>query len=520
MVGRGLQGGSRRTGAVAIGLVVAALVTPVLSEAPGRARTPRPTQPQPPVCFECFWEHQDPALRHDLLRYYESYRPEDPLVEAERRLVLARLRGVAASAEETFRGFASLLPRERDPLRRLLVVETLAFAAGGAGRKPARYFAKAAKAADQCGQTSKARIYRSLAEGRFEPRFGSTLIWRRPRVPLDTEAYVLGASAVHVRPGWRVGVQADRTVRDWLSNQLWFAFPRRPLGRDDLLAWHEGARVRDLLGFVDVVTVPLMGALAARQGGRWLAADEAGTFRFEVLDDKVQYPTTRVSGELALLMDTHGISALVAPAMDAKVDLVVGCADTAGKVEAAYHLAQRGVHVYFPCDRFVGDLVGHDAGGTLIGSAPIRPEPGGAVIGDRPIRFRLDETVVVEDANLPGELQYYDGPARYFARLREFVPARIERVRVEGGGQSDRVVRRAEEVGAAAIAVRVWTEEDYRPVRQWLAASAVRRAVLFHSAPYTPGYRLFEEFPRQTTFGDTRPLFLGPQGAASSPTGS
>lgn len=517
---RSLQVGPRWPRGVAIGLFVAALGTPVLWGAARRPRGPQPAVPQLPVCFQCFWEHQDPALREDLLRYYDSFRPKDPLVEAERRLLLARLRGPDSAADkEMFRVFASLLRRERDPLRRLLAIETLAFTAAGAGREPARYFAKAAKAADRCGRASKARIYRALAEGRFEPRFGATRIWRRPRVPVETEAYVLGASAIRVRPGWRVGVQADRTVRDWLSNQLWFAFPRRPLGRNDLLAWHEGARVRDLLGFVDVVTVPLTGALAARQGERWLAADEAGAFRFEVLDDKVQYPTTRAAGGLALLVDTHGISALVAPAMDAKVDLVVGCADGTGKVEAAYHLARRGVHVYFPCDRFVGDLVGHDAEGTLIGSAPIRPDPGGAVIGDRPIRFRLDETVVVEDASLSGELQYYDAPARYFARLRELVPARIERVRVEGSGESERVVRRAEEIGATAIAVRVWTEEDYRPVRDWLGRSAERRAVLFHSAPYTPGYRLFEEFPRQTTFGDTRPLFLGPDGAASSPPG-
>ena len=32
--------------------------------------------------------------------------------------------------------------------------------------------------------------------------------------------------------------------------------------------------------------------------------------------------------------------------------------------------------------------------------------------------------------------------------------------------------------------------------------------MLFHSAPYPAGVRLFEEFPGQTTFGDTRPRFL------------
>lgn len=131
-----------------------------------------------------------------------------------------------------------------------------------------------------------------------------------------------------------------------------------------------------------------------------------------MLRDKVLYPTNWVAGDLALLLDTYGISALVAPALDAKAGLVVECRDFPGKGEAASHLARRGVHVYLPCDRFVGGLVGHDPEGTLIGSAPIRPEPGRAVIGNRPVRFRLDETGVVEDASLPGELRYSEGPAR------------------------------------------------------------------------------------------------------------
>jgi hypothetical protein len=53
----------------------------------------------------------------------------------------------------------------------------------------------------------------------------------------------------------------------------------------------------------------------------------------------------------------------------------------------------------------------------------------------------------------------------------------------------------------------VWTEADYVPVRTWLAESPQHRAVLFHSAAYPPGERVFAEFPKQTTFGDPRPVF-------------
>jgi hypothetical protein len=56
--------------------------------------------------------------------------------------------------------------------------------------------------------------------------------------------------------------------------------------------------------------------------------------------------------------------------------------------------------------------------------------------------------------------------------------------------------------------VRVSFDEDYEPVKRWLGASKENRAVLFHSAPYAPGYRLFAEFPEQVTFGDPRPRFV------------
>jgi len=227
------------------------------------------------------------------------------------------------------------------------------------------------------------------------------------------------------------------------------------------------------------------------------------------LPDKIQYPTTRSHGELALLVDTHGISSLVERSVRRDVDMVVGCGDYSAKVRAARDLAARGVDVYFPCDRFVGDLIGYDEPGTLLGSAPIRAMGDVAVIGDRPVTFSTAEPVVVQDAPAgPGELQYYDAAARYFERLGSILDLRLETVTIDGAGQSDRVVRRARESGARAIALRVWTEEDYGPVRDWLAESPEHRAVLFHSAPYPAGYRLFGEFPDQTTFGDPKPRFL------------
>ena len=246
------------------------------------------------------------------------------------------------------------------------------------------------------------------------------------------------------------------------------------------------------------------------------------------------------------------------------------CGDAASKMEAAVHLARAGVDVYFPCDRFVGDVVGHDGRGVLIGSAPVDVDGGVAVIGNRPVEFRVDETVVVQSTPLSGRNQYYDAPARYFRRLAELAPVRFDVVEVDGPGQSGRVVERARElgagypptprplvlagvfcatvtvavgwefaehlldrwlgsrlqasqadtmldlllgmVGAAAIGVRVETAADAEPVRSWLAESESHRAVLFHSAPYPAGVALFDEFPERTTFGDPRPVFPSDDG--------
>ena len=95
--------------------------------------------------------------------------------------------------------------------------------------------------------------------------------------------------------------QAERTVRDWLSYQLRWDFGDAPPPRGGLIGWHEGARLSNLLAAVPVRIEPATGVLAAHHEGRWLAPDAAGVFRFEVLEDKIRYPTTRAHAGLALL---------------------------------------------------------------------------------------------------------------------------------------------------------------------------------------------------------------------------
>jgi hypothetical protein len=468
-------------------------------------RAPARQTPAPAVCFDCFWDHQPPGLREELLGVYGERRYEDPLADAERRLILGRVAGDGRLVCEAHRLFAEA--RETDPSRRLLAAESAAFLAGPCGGDSSAAFRRAAQAAGETGDPFKARTYRAIASGRFRPRGGEQEIGRSLEVPDDAVGFVLGASSIAVPAGSSVSIQAERTVRDWLSYQLNDDLSSRPVERDALVDWHEGARLRDLMGATPVDAHAVRGVLLVRDGGRWLAPDEDGVFRFEVLPDKVQYPTTRVHGDVALLLDTHGVSAVEREAARSHAALVLACGDDPAKMKAAYRLASLGIDVWFPCDRFVADVLGHDAPGVLLGSAPVRPVLDGAVIGDTPVAFRLDEKIIVEDSEARGVSQYYDTAGRYFRRLSRIVPLRLEYLTVDGPGQSNRVAERARETGATAIALRVATPEDAEPVRAWLSESKEHRAVLFHSAPYPAGIALFRDFPGQTTFGDPRPVW-------------
>lgn len=459
------------------------------------------------MCYECLWVYDDPVYGKEILQVYEGYRSRNPLVMADISYLLARMHQDPERVCDALRRFHRRR-RAGSNLQRLYVAETLAFTVPECGLDPAPYFERAANLAERAGQHWKAGVYRKVAEGRFEPTFGTADIGTNLIAPEGTMAFVLGESFIRVPPGTRVGVQMERTVRDWLSYQMEYDFSPVVESEEEILWYHEGARLKNLLQATPLQIVPLPGALMALKDGEWFAPDELGVFRFGVLPDKVQYPTTRAWRGLALLVDTHGISSLVESAVREEAQLVVGCGDHPHKARAAYHLATLGVDVYFPCDRYVGDLLGHDAEGVLIGSAPVRPDGDSALIGDRPVLFRTDDILVVENSSARGRYQYYDAPARYFRRLSELLELRIAWVEVDGPGESYRVVQRAEELGASVIAVRVETEEDHGPVGEWLAGSPDRRAVLFHTAPYPAGYRLFEEFPDQTTFGDPRPRFL------------
>jgi hypothetical protein len=81
-------------------------------------------------------------------------------------------------------------------------------------------------------------------------------------------------------------------------------------------------------------------------------------------------------------------------------------------------------------------------------------------------------------------------------------PLSIIDVQVAEYGKTRNVVDAARQVGARVLGIRVKSQQEYEAVATWLKEDTTRRAVLFHTAGYRPGYELFAEFPAQTTFGD------------------
>ena len=497
------ESGMTRTLVALVAVASAALAAP-----------PAPRPPHGLVCHSCFWRHF-PELKDELIDVYKRYECANDFCRAEVAYLLGTVLEEPARVHASYPLYLKTLEGETDPARRRILSEILGFVAASAGRDPAPHFAEAARLSAQLGLGEwRQELLAQLAAGEARPQFGDIAIRTDLKAPAGTTAYVLGETTIAVRRGARVGVQLERTVRDWLSYKMDYDLDAAKATLGSILDYHEGARLRNLMEAAQVQVVPFTGTFLASRGGRWYAPDENGVFRFHVLDDKVQYPTVKEHGGIALMTDTHGISSMVEQAVRQRVDLVIGCGDNPGKAHASYYLAGKGIDVYFPCDREVGMLLGHGQPGRILGTAPVRRTAEGAEIGNQPVRFETAETIVVEDIAADGPHRYYDAPMRYFKALAALVPLKIHPVTIAAVKETGKAVAEAERVGARAIAVRVAFDEDHAPVSRWLKASKDHRAVLFHSAPYTAGYRLFAEFPGQVTFGDPRPRFIAGGGSA------
>ncbi len=459
----------------------------------------------PPVCYLCFWKGYDPKLRSDVTNFYNKYTNADPLPVADGRYVVWRASDTPdCNVRDVYRKVAE---DDRDVMRRLTARAILGFGGPECAQDGSKDLKAAAGLAQKAGLKMEAEAFRAIASGDFKPRFDDEIVTTSLTVPPAAKTMILGESAISLAEGMRVGTQVDRVARDWISYQMRWDLTGNPFPPLFILNYHEGAFVKQIRDVSPVDIYPLTGSLMASVEQKWYAPDDKGTFRFEILTDKTEYPTTHAFGTVGWIEDTHGISALVPQALERGMKLVVGCGDSEGKAKAAYYLAQKGVNVVLPSDRYQDLLVGYQAPGTILGTAPVKKVDGKAVIGDQPVKFSLQEPIVVEDTHQVFPIQYYDAGARYFRRLSQFVPIHPEYVLVEDTNQIDRVLDRAAQLKASAVAVRVFTNLEADALRAWLTASPDHRAILFHSGLYPYAQPLFAEFPQQVTFGDLHPKF-------------
>lgn len=458
----------------------------------------------PDICYSCFWQGYDAKVHNDLIQFYRQFSSSDPLVAADAQYVLWRATGTPNC--DARRGYRTVAARDPDPYRRFLAASILGFGAPECGESSRNFLQAAAAAAHAAALNSESTLLRAIADGSLRAHFEDVEIHRALRVPPAATTMVLGESKIEIAPATPVGVQVDRVVRDWVSAQMKWTPTSSPLPAP-IIRYHEGALVGSILAAVPARVYPLAGTLVARRGRHWFAADETGTFRFEVLDDKLMYPTTHVAGEFGWIEDTHGISALVSQALERRVEVVIGCGDAEGKAKAAFYLAQKGVDVVFPGDRYQDLLLGYTGSGVLLGGVPVKAANGKALLGDQPVRFLLREPIVVEDTKAVFPIQYYDAAARYFRQLSGLVKLNLHYVLVDQPDQIERILEEARRRNAQAVAVRVATEAEDHALRAWLQQSPRHRAILFHSGLYPYAQALFTGFAAQVTFGDLHPRF-------------
>lgn len=485
----------------ASGVAVTLLLFQVLPKSPLQKRNVE----APSTCYSCLWDGYGPQVRNDVIEFYRQYRRPDPLVMADVRYILWRASSNPnCDARNEYRNVAKSDP---DPQRRWIAYSVLGMGAPECGEDGASELKSASQYANEIGLTSESRNLALAARRELHPAVERHSIAHALTVPPGAQTMILGASKIEIAAGMRIGAQVDRVARDWVSYQMKWDMTGKPFAPADLINYHEGAILKAVTDTTPAEVYPLTGTLIAKVNGQWFAPDDEGKFRFNVLTDKVQYPTTHERGDLAWIEDTHGVSALVGQAVERHVQMVVACGDSEGKAEAADYLSHKGIHVVFPGDRYQDLLLGYTGKGVLIGTAPVRQQGGKSVIGDQPVRFSLKETIVVEDTDRPFPMQYYDAAARYFRKLSASVPVKTVYVMVEGPNDIAKVLNQAQALKSNAVAVRITTLDEAIALRAWLEKSSQNRAILFHSGLYPYAQPLFRDFSRQVTFGDLRPRF-------------
>ncbi len=450
----------------------------------------------------------------------------DPWARGDATLIIGRLTKNETRICESLQYYDQINSTNHEEMA--LVYETSASL--GCGRNRAAFLRAAAKEWQFAGNKYRTELAEKLSRGaRARINFdkateaNTTTIteYKTPITPKLTKtnatSVVIGTTTITLNSTSTIISQDDRVYRDWLGGQI--ANPYGPeilttfserlsYNKTELLpeiGWHEGGRIRELKK-INLTHIPAVGTLAAKKGDRWFAVDNNGTFRFEVPKDKLYYPTTRfLRKDLAVLIDTHGVNMVVEQAIRYNATAVVSDCDHPGKVYAAKYLSDNGVQVICYPDKYVYLALGH--GLKLVGSPPMLLTNDSAVIGKRPIKITTkDKIVTVNSTDTAYALWYYQTPASYMNELAKAIPLNITYVTLDEFGQMKKATEKAREINATILATRIFNSQDYEEVKKWLDENDSRKAILFHSASYPYGQKLFRENTR-TTFDDPNPIF-------------
>jgi len=421
-------------------------------------------------------------------------------------LIMGRLKNDRKTMCQSVQFYEEFIHSSYSPEMTALTYETLAsLNCPESGPSRNDYLSNAAEIWKTLGNEFRYRLDTGLIENNSRFYFKNYTINKNV-----TTKSIIGTSRMELNTDDFMVTQVDRVTRDWLSAQLEnvpdsenllrvfsekYFLDETELMRD--IGWHEGARIEEIRK-AGIVSTTATGTIVKKIDNKWFAPNEKGIFIFEVPEDKILYPTTRYLREdLAMVIDTHGINMIVSQAIRKGATVVLGCCDFPGKVQAADYLSGKGIKVICPTDRMTYQLVGSLNSDNIIGSAPFVITGNSVIFGNRPINIG-GVTIVASTTSETNAIMYYDTPARYL----KAIGADFTSVNLDDLGQLDRVTNKAREINTSIISVRIFNKDDYDHIKEWLDEDMDHRAILLHSLAYPYGYKLFQEYPEQTSFGD------------------
>ncbi|PIN75313.1 hypothetical protein COV18_03940 [Candidatus Woesearchaeota archaeon CG10_big_fil_rev_8_21_14_0_10_37_12] len=451
----------------------------------------------------------------------------DPFARGDATLILGRLTNKKRICDSL--QFYDLV-NARNHEEQALIHETSASL--GCGRNRNTFLRAAAKEWKLAGNAYRADLLEKLANGqRLNLKFDQQTInanntvisgYRTsitPILPENATTVTIGNTTITLSSGDILISQTDRVYRDWLGGQI--ANPYGPeilvtfserLKYDETellpeIGWHEGARTKDIKKAINITHIPAVGTLVAKKGNSWYASDEQGIFRFEVPIDKLMYPTTRfLRSDIAVIIDSHGVNMLVEQAVRYNATVVLSDCDHPGKVYAAKYLSEKNISVICYPDKYIYLAIGHNL--SLIGSPPTTLGNETITLGGRPIQITTSDIILaVNSTSEQYALWYYQTPTSYFEVIGDAVPINIQYYQLTDFNQMQNATKYARSINANIIATRVFNSNDYYALTIWLQERPENKAILFHTASYPYGQKLFNEYVNQTSFDDPNPVF-------------